>query len=33
VYHYAAAGTVDHTDEYFPTINDWVPVRRDGRPV
>jgi ectoine hydroxylase-related dioxygenase (phytanoyl-CoA dioxygenase family) len=33
VYHYAAAGTVDHTDEFFPTINDWVPVRRDGRPV
>jgi len=33
VYHYAAAGTVDHTEEYFPTINDWVPARRDGRPV
>ena len=28
VYHYAAAGTVDHTEEYFPTVNDWVPVRR-----
>ena len=33
VYPYAAAGTVDHTDEYFPSINDWVPVRRDGRPT
>ncbi len=28
VYHYAAAGTIDHTDEYFPTVNDWVAVRR-----
>jgi phytanoyl-CoA hydroxylase len=28
VYHYAAAGTVDHTDEFFPTLNDWVPARR-----
>jgi phytanoyl-CoA hydroxylase len=28
VYHYAAAGTVDHTDEFFPSINDWVPARR-----
>ncbi|HEU0317170.1 MAG TPA: phytanoyl-CoA dioxygenase family protein [Solirubrobacteraceae bacterium] len=33
VYHYAAAGTVDHTEEYFPTINDWVPARRHGRPT
>ncbi len=33
VYHYAAAGTIDHTEEYFPTINDWVPARRDGRPT
>ena len=33
VYHYAAAGTVDHTEEYFPSINDWVPARRDGRPT
>jgi phytanoyl-CoA hydroxylase len=33
VYHYAAAGTVDHTDEYFPSINDWVPARREGRPT
>jgi len=31
VYHYAAAGTVDHTEEYFPTVNDWVPARRSGR--
>ncbi len=31
VYHYAAAGTVDHSEEYFPSTNDWVPVRRDGR--
>ncbi len=28
VYHYAASGTVDHTDEYFPSVNDWVPARR-----
>ena len=33
VYHYAAAGTIDHSEEYFPTTNDWVPVRRDGRAV
>ena len=29
VYHYAPAGTVDHTvDQRGYTINDWVPVRR-----
>jgi phytanoyl-CoA hydroxylase len=33
VYHYAAAGTVDHTEEYFPGVNDWVPARRGGRPT
>ena len=33
VYHYAAAGTLDHTEEYFPPINDWVPARRGGRPT
>ena len=33
VYHYAAAGTVDRTEEYFPSVNDWVPARRDGRPT
>jgi phytanoyl-CoA hydroxylase len=33
VYHYAGAGTIDHSEEYFPSTNDWVPVRRDGRPV
>jgi phytanoyl-CoA hydroxylase len=33
VFHYAAGGTIDHTEEYFPTINDWVPARRDGRPT
>jgi len=33
VYHYAMAGTVDHTEEYFPTVNDWVPARRDGVPT
>jgi phytanoyl-CoA hydroxylase len=33
VYHYAAAGTVDHSEEYFPSVNDWVPARRDGRPT
>jgi phytanoyl-CoA hydroxylase len=33
VYHYAAAGTVDHTDDFFPSVNDWVPVRRHGRPI
>ena len=33
VYHYAVAGTVDHTEEYFPTVNDWVPARRDGLPT
>jgi ectoine hydroxylase-related dioxygenase (phytanoyl-CoA dioxygenase family) len=30
VYHYAAAGTVDHSEEYFPSVNDWVPARRAG---
>jgi phytanoyl-CoA hydroxylase len=33
VYHYAAAGTVDHTEEYFPGVNDWVPARRGGLPT
>jgi phytanoyl-CoA hydroxylase len=33
VYHYAAGGTTDHTEEYFPSINDWVPVLRNGRVV
>jgi len=33
VYHYAASGTADHTDEYFPSVNDWVRARRDGRPT
>jgi ectoine hydroxylase-related dioxygenase (phytanoyl-CoA dioxygenase family) len=33
VYHYAAAGTIDHSEEYFPSTNDWVPVRRGGRVV
>jgi phytanoyl-CoA hydroxylase len=28
VYHYAAAGTVDHTEEFYPSLNDWVPARR-----
>jgi ectoine hydroxylase-related dioxygenase (phytanoyl-CoA dioxygenase family) len=28
VYHYAAAGTVDHTEKYVPPLNDWVPARR-----
>jgi phytanoyl-CoA hydroxylase len=28
VYHYAAAGTVDHTDEFFPSFNNWAPARR-----
>ena len=22
---------VDRTEEYFPSVNDWVPARRDGR--
>jgi ectoine hydroxylase-related dioxygenase (phytanoyl-CoA dioxygenase family) len=33
VYHYATAGTVDHSEEYFPSTNDWVPVRRGGLPT
>jgi ectoine hydroxylase-related dioxygenase (phytanoyl-CoA dioxygenase family) len=33
VYHYATTGTIDHTEEYFPTVNDWVPARRGGRPI
>ncbi len=33
VYHYAAAGTVDRSEEYFPSTNDWVPVCRDGSVV
>ncbi|HEX3795046.1 MAG TPA: phytanoyl-CoA dioxygenase family protein [Acidimicrobiales bacterium] len=28
VYHYAAAGTLDHSEEFFPSLNDWVPARR-----
>jgi ectoine hydroxylase-related dioxygenase (phytanoyl-CoA dioxygenase family) len=28
VYHYAAAGTVDHSDQYYISFNDWVPARR-----
>ncbi len=32
VYHYAAAGTVDHTDEFFPSVNDWVVARRAAPP-
>ena len=32
VYHYASAGTVDHTDEFFPSFNDWVPARRTAQP-
>ena len=28
--HYSAAGTVHR---YFPSLNDWVPPRRDGRPT
>jgi phytanoyl-CoA hydroxylase len=28
VYHYAAAGTLDRSEEYFPSFNDWVPARR-----
>lgn len=28
VYHYATAGTVDHTEEFFPSLNEWVPARR-----
>ena len=30
VYHFAAAATIDHSEEYFPSVNDWVPVRRGG---
>ncbi|HUC04874.1 MAG TPA: phytanoyl-CoA dioxygenase family protein [Acidimicrobiales bacterium] len=30
VYHYAAAGTIDHSEEYFPSMNRWVPARRAG---
>ena len=34
VYHYGEAGTVDRTLEFRPTtLNDWLPVLRDGRPV
>jgi ectoine hydroxylase-related dioxygenase (phytanoyl-CoA dioxygenase family) len=33
VYHYATAGTVDHSAEYWTSSNAWVPVRRDGRVV
>jgi hypothetical protein len=28
VYHYAAAGTVDRSEEFFPSFNDWLPARR-----
>ena len=30
VYHYATAGSVDHSAEYWSSSNAWVPVRRDG---
>jgi phytanoyl-CoA hydroxylase len=30
VFHYAEAGTTDHTEKYFPSLNDWVPARRQG---
>ena len=33
VYHYASAGTVDHSSEHWASSNVWVPVRRDGRVV
>ena len=33
VYHYATAGSVDHSAEYWSSSNAWVPVRRDGRVV
>jgi ectoine hydroxylase-related dioxygenase (phytanoyl-CoA dioxygenase family) len=33
VYHYATAGTIDHSEEYWPSTNDWVAVRRDGQPT
>jgi phytanoyl-CoA hydroxylase len=32
VYHYAAAGTVDHSEEFFPSLNDWWPARRRLHP-
>jgi phytanoyl-CoA hydroxylase len=28
VYHYAVAGTIDHSEEYFPSMNLWIPARR-----
>jgi len=28
VYHYAAAGTEDRSEEFFPSFNDWMPARR-----
>jgi ectoine hydroxylase-related dioxygenase (phytanoyl-CoA dioxygenase family) len=33
VYHYATAGSVDHSAEYWSSSNAWVPVRRDGHVV
>ena len=33
VYHYATADSVDHSAEYWPSSNAWVPVRRDGHVV
>jgi ectoine hydroxylase-related dioxygenase (phytanoyl-CoA dioxygenase family) len=32
VYHYAAAGTVDHSEDFFPSLNDWRPARRRLHP-
>jgi phytanoyl-CoA hydroxylase len=32
VYHYAVAGTVDRTDDFFPSTNRWVQARRSGQP-
>jgi hypothetical protein len=28
VYHYAAAGTKDRSEEFFPSFNDWLPAGR-----
>jgi phytanoyl-CoA hydroxylase len=33
VYHYATAGTVDHSEEYWPSTNEWVAVQRGGHAV
>ena len=34
VYHFAPAGTIDHSEELFGfVLNDWIPMARHGQPL